>query len=156
MDRDEESRLRVESYVRNSTMSLQDTRLLPPLQPTPFPIIQSTELLRTLNGRAITPTEGGLKPVNHFGRNQQHSTLSATYPPVTDDEEEEDEGLGGPRSPGDQSGADDLESETNSSQVSGPVNHNFQQANGTIRGKPRVGSALLHPHASYIHKAQIV
>ncbi|KAM4612059.1 nectin-4 isoform 2-T2 [Polymixia lowei] len=154
MDRDEENRLRVESYVRNSTISLE-TRLHPPLLPSPFPMVQSTELLRPLNGSAIIPPEGGSLSGN-VNRNQQHSPLSCSYPPVTDDEDEEDEGLGGLMSPASQGRPDDQDSETTSSQVSDAQNPRFHQTNGTLRPKPRPNPMIMGPHASLIHKAQIV
>ncbi|XP_056156812.1 nectin-4 [Lampris incognitus] len=155
IDRDEESRLRVESYVRNSTMSLQENRLHPPLLPTPFPLIPSTELLRSLNGSSIIPTEGGALVVN-AGRNQQHSPMNCGYPAVTDEEDEEDEGLGGLTTPASQGRHDDQDSETNSSQVSDAQGSHYQQTNGTLRPKPHPNPMSTSPHASLIHKAQIV
>uniref|UniRef100_UPI003AB0BF22 nectin-4 n=1 Tax=Centroberyx gerrardi TaxID=166262 RepID=UPI003AB0BF22 len=157
LDRDEENRLRVESYVRNSTISLQETRLHPPLIPSPFPMVQSTELLRQLNGSAIIPSDGGSVPGN-VSRNQQHSPMSCSYPPVTDDEDEEDEGLGGLMCPASQERPDDQDSETNSSQVSEAHSPSirFQHTNGTLRPKPRPNPIVISPHASLIHKAQIV
>uniref|UniRef100_A0A667Y7D7 Nectin cell adhesion molecule 4a n=1 Tax=Myripristis murdjan TaxID=586833 RepID=A0A667Y7D7_9TELE len=159
LDRDEENRLRVESYVRNSSISLVSVygcvRLHPPLIPSPFPVIHSTELLRQLNGNAIMPPDGGSLP-GDITRNQQNSPLSCSYPPVTDDEDEEDEGLGGLMSPVNQERPDDQDSETNSSQVSEAHSTRFQQTNGTLRPKPRQNPMAISPHASLIHKAQIV
>ncbi|KAK6323240.1 hypothetical protein J4Q44_G00055790 [Coregonus suidteri] len=150
----EENRLRVESYVRNSTMSLE-TRLHPPIQPSPFPMEQSTKLLRSLNGSAIIPTEGGL--------HVRHSPLSCSYPPVTD-EEEEGESVEGERGTSPRMSLIDQgrsEDQDNSSQISDAergLNHHFQQNNGTLRPKPRPNGIPLtpSPHASLIHKAQIV
>ncbi|XP_042367845.1 LOW QUALITY PROTEIN: nectin-4 [Plectropomus leopardus] len=150
LDRDEENRLRVETYVRNSSISLQETRFHPPLTPSPFPVVQSTEIVRQLNGSAIIPTDGGSRP-GSVTKNQQHAPTSCTYPLGTDDEDEVDEGLGGPAS---QEHPDDQDSETNSSQVSEAHSARFQQTNGIIRPKPR--PAVVSPHASLIHKAQIV
>ncbi|XP_044039043.1 nectin-4 [Siniperca chuatsi] len=152
LERDEENRLRVETYVRNSTMSLQETRFHPPLMPSAFPMVQSTEIVRQLNGSAILPADGGSRP-GSVAKNHQHTPLSCNYPPVTDDEDEVDEGLGGPAS---QEHPDDQDSETNSSQVSEAHSTRYQQTNGTLRPKPRPSSTGVSPHASVIHKAQIV
>lgn len=144
LDRDEENRLRVETYVRNSSISLQETRFHPPLTPSPFPV---AETARTLNGSAIIPSDGSSVAKAH-----QHP--AAGYPPpVTDDEDEVDEGLGGPAS---QEHHDDQDSETNSSQVSEALSARYQQSNGTMRPKSRTGPPVGGPHASLIHKAQIV
>lgn len=72
---------------------------------------------------------------------------------MTDDEDEVDEGLGGPAS---QEHPDDQDSETNSSQVSEAHSMRYQQTNGTLRPKPRPSPTVGGPHASLIHKAQIV
>ncbi|KAM3857826.1 nectin-4 [Diretmus argenteus] len=155
LNREEENRLRVESYVRNSTMSLE-TRLHPPLVPSTFSTLQSTDRLRQVNGSAIIPAEEGSLP-GTVNRNQQHSPLSCSYPAVTDDEDEEDEGLGGVTSPVNQERPDDQDSETNSSQVSDAHSTRFQQtSNGTLRPKPHPNDIGINPHASLIHKAQIV
>lgn len=152
LDRDEENRLRVETYVRNSQISLQETRLHPPLTPSPFPMVQSTEIVRQLNGSAIIPSDGSSRQGSVI-KSHQHPPMSSTYPPVTDDEDEVDEGLGGPAS---QEPPDDQDSETNSSQVSEAHSTRFQQINGTIRPKSRTSPTMVNPHASLIHKAQIV
>ncbi|CAJ1086640.1 nectin-4 isoform X1 [Xyrichtys novacula] len=151
LDRDEENRLRVETYVRNSTISLE-TRFHPPLTPSPYPVVQSTEIVRQLNGSAVIPIEGGSRP-GSGSKTLQHPLPSCTYPPVTDDEDEVDEGLGGPAS---QEHPDDQDSETNSSQVSEAHSMRFQQTNGTLRPKSRLSPSGVNPHASLIHKAQIV
>ncbi|CAK6965309.1 nectin-4 [Scomber scombrus] len=152
LDRDEENRLRVETYVRNSAMSLQETRLHPPLMPSPFPVVQSIEIVRQINGSAIIPSDSGSRP-GSVVKNHQHPTASSTYPPVTDDEDEVDEGLGGPAS---QEHPDDQGSETNSSHISEAHSLRYQQTNGTLRAKPRPNPSELSAHASIIHKAQIV
>ncbi|XP_031144373.1 nectin-4 [Sander lucioperca] len=152
LDREEENRSRVESYVRNSAMSLQETRFHPPLTPSTFPKVQSTDVVRQLNGSAIIPSDGGSRP-GSVTKNHQHPPLSSNYPPVTDDEDEVDEGLGGPAS---QEHPDDQDSETNSSQVSEAHSTRYLQTNGTLRPKPRPSLAVVSPHASLIHKAQIV
>ncbi|KAM7377587.1 hypothetical protein PAMA_014069 [Pampus argenteus] len=154
LDREEENRLRVETYVRNSTMSLE-TRLHPPLMPAPFPAVQSTDTVRQLNGNAIIPNDGGSQTGSlSRQRNHQNSPMSCAYPPVTDDEDEVDEGLGGPAS---QEHPYDQDSETNSSHVS-EVNSStrYQQTNGSLRPKPQPSPSSLSAHASLIHKAQIV
>lgn len=128
----------------------QETRFHPPLTPTSFPMVQSTEIVRQLNGNAVMPIDGGSRP-GSVTKNHQHPSLSCNYPPVTDDEDEVDEGLGGPAS---QEHPDD--SETNSSQVSEAHSARYQQVNGTLRPKPRPSPTIMSPHASLIHKAQIV
>uniref|UniRef100_A0A673ABT6 Nectin cell adhesion molecule 4a n=1 Tax=Sphaeramia orbicularis TaxID=375764 RepID=A0A673ABT6_9TELE len=150
LDIDEENRLRVETYVRNSTMR---PVYQPPSCPPSYPV-QSTEVIRQMNGSIIIPTDGGSRPAS-VTKNHQHSTLSNTYPPVTDDEDEVDEGLGGPAS---QEHPDDQDSETNSSQVSEAHSTRYQHSNGSLRPKlrPIPPCSVPSPHASIIHKAQIV
>ncbi|KAF1380413.1 hypothetical protein PFLUV_G00163470 [Perca fluviatilis] len=151
-DREEENRFRVETYVRNSAMSLQETRFHPPLTPSTFPKVQSIDVVRQLNGSAIIPSDGGSRP-GSVTKTHQHLPLSSDYPRVTDDEDEVDEGLGGPAS---QEHPDDQDSETNSSQVSEAHSTRYLQTNGTLRPKPRPSPIVVSPHASLIHKAQIV
>uniref|UniRef100_A0A4W5JFX3 Nectin cell adhesion molecule 4a n=1 Tax=Hucho hucho TaxID=62062 RepID=A0A4W5JFX3_9TELE len=170
MDREEENRLRVESNEQNSTMSLEN-HLHPPLQPSPFKMEQSIELLRSLNGSAIIPTEWGSHMRQGPGSRNTHSPLSCNNPPITDDEDEEDEGVEGERetcprmSLLDQGRSEDQDSKTNSSQTSDVecgLNPHFQQNNGTLRPKlfpkyrPNGILFTSSPHASFIHKAQIV
>ncbi|XP_054656120.1 nectin-4 isoform X2 [Dunckerocampus dactyliophorus] len=146
LDRDEESRIRVETYVRNSNISLQESRLHPPLIPSSLPVVQSsTEVVRHINGSA----EGGSRPTSTT-RSLRHSSLSCSYPPVTDDEDEVDEGLGGP---GRREHPGDRESVTSSSQAS---EAGYQLINGTVRLKPTPSPTMVSPHASLVHKAQIV
>ncbi|KAL6118815.1 nectin4 [Pungitius sinensis] len=149
LDRDEDRRLRVESYVRTSA---QETHLHPPLTPTPFAMAQSMEIVRQLNGSAIFPADGGSRP-GSVTKNYQQPPLSSNFPPVTDDEDEEDEGLGSPAS---REHADDRDSETNSSQVSEAHSTRYQKTNGTLRPKSLQSHTGVGPHASVIHKAQIV
>ncbi|CAN9509715.1 unnamed protein product [Ophioblennius macclurei] len=152
LDRDEENRLRVETYVRNSSISLQETRFHPPLAPSSFPMSPSSDIVRQLNGGAIVPSDGD--PRQGLGVAKTHQVPPANYPPpVTDDEDEVDEGLGGPAS---QENHDDQDSETNSSQVSEAPSARYQQSNGTMRPKSRTNGPVGGPHASLIHKAQIV
>ncbi|XP_034019920.1 nectin-4 isoform X2 [Thalassophryne amazonica] len=156
LDTDEENRLRVETYVRNSSISLQETRLHPPLLPSTFPMVQSTEVIRQLNGNAIVPADGGSR-LESATKNRQHSPLScSSYPPLTDEEDEEDEGVGGVMSPASQELPDDQDSETNSSQISEVHSANFHQTNSMIRPKLLPKPNVVGPHASLIHKAQIV
>ena len=115
-------------------------------------MVQSTEIVRQLNGSAVIPADGGSRP-GSVTKTHPHPPVSCPYPPVTDDEDEVDEGLGGPAS---QEHPDDQDSETNSSQVSEAHSTRYLQTNGTIRPKPRVSPAEVNPHASLIHKAQIV
>ncbi|KAM4536423.1 nectin-4 isoform 2-T2 [Odontesthes bonariensis] len=144
LDREEENRLRVEAYVRNSTMSLQESRFHPPLTQSTFPVVQSTDVLRQLNGSVIIPAAGGSRQ-GSVTKTYLNPAMSCTYPPVTDDEDEVDEGLGGPAS---QEHPDDQDSETNSSRVS--------EAHNTQRPKLGTSPHLNSPHASLIHNAQIV
>ncbi|XP_028419517.1 nectin-4 [Perca flavescens] len=152
LDREEENRCRVETYVRNSAMSLQETRFHPPLTPSTFPKVQSIDVIRQQNGSAIIPSDGGSRSGSVI-KNHQHPPLSSEYPAVTDDEDEVDEGLGGPAS---QEHPDDQDSETNSSQVSEAHSTRYLHTNGTLRPKPRPSPTVVSPHASLIHKAQIV
>ncbi|XP_051800076.1 nectin-4 [Acanthochromis polyacanthus] len=149
LDRDEENRLRVETYVK-STISLQqqETQFHPPLTPSSFPMVQSTEIVRQLNGGTIIPSDGGSRPGSVAKNHQSHPAVSCTYPPVTDDEDEVDEGLGGPAS---QEHPDDQDSETNSSHST-----RYHQTNGALRSLTRKSPPLVNPHTSLIHKAQIV
>ncbi|XP_038124403.1 nectin-4-like isoform X2 [Cyprinodon tularosa] len=138
MVRDDETQLRIEQFVRNSNMSLQETRLLPPLIQGNYPTIRSTEVIRKMNGSAIIPANGG----SHTGstiKSYQPPPTSSTYPQGTYDEDEIDEGLGGPIN---QEHPDDQDSVASSSNFS----------------KNRMSPpALSHnPHTSYVHKAQIV
>ncbi|XP_072314600.1 nectin-4 [Eucyclogobius newberryi] len=150
LDRDEESRLRVENYVRNSNKSLQETRYQPPLMPTSYPI-QSTEVVRHINGTLLIPGEGrGSRQSSVIKTPLPQPPMSSPspYPPATYDEDEVDEGLGGPANSQDPPEYQD--SETNSSQVSYP------NSNGSLRPKIRPLTPIVSPHASLIHKAQIV
>uniref|UniRef100_A0A3Q1ENW0 Nectin cell adhesion molecule 4 n=1 Tax=Acanthochromis polyacanthus TaxID=80966 RepID=A0A3Q1ENW0_9TELE len=161
LDRDEENRLRVETYVK-STISLvsvnalnstffpddDETQFHPPLTPSSFPMVQSTEIVRQLNGGTIIPSDGGSRPGSVAKNHQSHPAVSCTYPPVTDDEDEVDEGLGGPAS---QEHPDDQDSETNSSHST-----RYHQTNGALRSLTRKSPPLVNPHTSLIHKAQIV
>lgn len=150
LDRDEESRLRVENYVRNSNLSLQETRYQPPLLPTSYPV-QSTEVVRHINGSVRLPA-------SETSGSRQGSVIKAplplppmsspTYPPVTDDEDEVDEGLGGHLHSPD--AREEQDSETNGSEGS------FPRSDGSLRPKIRPLTPIVSPHASLIHKAQIV
>lgn len=124
----------------------QETRYQPPLLPTSYPV-QTTEVVRQINGSLMVPMEGGSRPGSVIKTNHVLPPISSPYPPVTDDEDEVDEGLGGPAS---QEHPEDQDSETNSSQVSYPL------SNGSLRPKIRPLTPIVSPHASLIHKAQIV
>lgn len=130
----------------------QETRFHPPLTPSPYPMLQSTDIVRQLNGSAIILADGRSRSEG-VTKNHQHPPLSCNYPPVTDDEDEVDEGLGGPAS---QEHPDDQDSETNSSHVSEAHSTRYQHTNGTLRSKSRMSPSPVNPHASLIHKAQIV
>lgn len=142
----------IKNYVCAVSLQ-QETRFHPPLVPSPLTVVQSTEIVRQLNGSAIIPTDGGSR-AGSVAKNHQHPPLSCSYSPVTDDEDEVDEGLGGPAS---REHPDDQDSETNSSQVSEAHSmRHYQQTNGTLRPKLRPKPTVVNPHASTIHKAQIV
>ncbi|XP_061565890.1 nectin-4 [Cololabis saira] len=143
LDRDEDNRLRVEAYVRN-TISLQENCFHPPLMPTTFPMVQATEIMRQRNGSAIIPSDGGSRQ-GSVVKNNQHPPVSGQYPQVTDDEDEVDEGLGGPAS---QEHPDDQDSETNSFPLS--------EEHSAVLSHMRTSPPMRLPHASFIHKAQIV
>ncbi|XP_041841377.1 nectin-4 [Melanotaenia boesemani] len=145
LDREEDHRLRVETYVRNSNMSLQESRFHPPLMPSPFPPLHSTEILRHLNGSALIPVNGGSRQ-GSITKNYLPPPMSSSYPPLPDDEDEVDEGLGGPAS---QEHPDDQVSEASCSNVS--------TATSTQSSKLRIAMPILEsPHNTMIHKAQIV
>ncbi|XP_017277590.1 nectin-4 isoform X2 [Kryptolebias marmoratus] len=135
LDRDEENRLRVETYVKNSNMSLE-SRYHPPLTPSTFPAVHQTESLRHMNGNAVMPADEGSRS-GSVTKNYQPPPMSCTYPPVTDDEDEVDEGLGGPAS---QEHPDDQDSE-----------HSSSTDISKLRKSP-----IINPHNGLIHKAHIV
>ncbi|XP_061620449.1 nectin-4 isoform X2 [Phyllopteryx taeniolatus] len=151
-ERDEESRLRVETYVRNNSLSL-GTRL-PPHVPTPSPILQSGELLGQTDEGASRSASATVSP--------RHSSRRS-YPPVThdddgdeeddDDDDEVDEGLGGRAS---REHPDDRESQSSRSQASEAHSAGYRVTNGTVRFKPGTNPTVVSPHASLVHKAQIV
>uniref|UniRef100_A0A8C4Z660 Ig-like domain-containing protein n=1 Tax=Gadus morhua TaxID=8049 RepID=A0A8C4Z660_GADMO len=155
LERDEEKRLRVESYARNSTMSLVRGPMHPPLLPSPVPVLHSTEILRTRQPHGTDDGGGGGGGrIANGTRNMQPPPPRCGYPTRGDEEDEEDEGLGGLMCP-------EVQGETHSSlMMDAPQVHFQQQApqhhltNGTLRPKSR--SPLPNPHASHIHKAQIV
>ncbi|KAM4565239.1 nectin-4-like [Fundulus diaphanus] len=138
LDPVDETRLRVEQYVRNSNRSLQDPHLLSPFLQATSPSVRSAEVVRKMNGNVLIQTNGGSRPGSTI-KSYQPPPMSCTFPPVAYDEDEIDEGLGGPAS---QEHPDDQDSEASSSNLS----------------KNRISpQALNHnPHASYVHKAQIV
>lgn len=166
MDRNGDPQLRVEAFVRNSSLSLRESGYHPPLVP--------SQIYRQMNGSPVIPVNGGSRqgsirmdylPVPKFssyppvtdedevdGSSQQgsitkefpHVPMFINYPSVTD-EDEVDEGLGGPAS---QEHADDQASEASSSHVS--------IAPSTQSSKIRILPHLESPHASMIHRAQIV
>lgn len=151
LDRGEDSRSRLDTYDRCSSVSME-TRFHPPLMPSPVPNIHSTEIVRQLNGSAVTSLDGGSR-AGSVTKNHLRPPASCTYPPVTDDEDEVDEGLGGPAS---QEHPDDRDSVTSSSQVSEAHSTRYQHTNGGTLIVKTPMSSIASPHASLIHKAQIV
>lgn len=109
-------------------------------------------MLKHQNGRAVVLGDADSQQENAPKASQP--PLSCSYSPATDDEDEVDEGLGGPAS---QENPDDQDSETNNSHVSEACSiRHYQQTNGTLRPKLHPKPAEIGPHASTIHKAQIV
>ncbi|XP_055363125.1 nectin-4 isoform X2 [Betta splendens] len=152
IDRDDDNKLRVETFVRDTTLSL-DNCFHPPLVPSMYPMKHSTEYVRHLNGSSVIPADGTSRQGSITRNHPHHHPLSCTYPPATDDEDEVDEGLGGPAS---QEHPDDQDSETNNSHVSEAHSAIYQQTNGSLRAKSRLSPIPFSPHATLIHKAQIV
>ncbi|KAL0189422.1 hypothetical protein M9458_016521, partial [Cirrhinus mrigala] len=136
-----------------------ETQLLPPLHPSSYSMEQAVEIIRSRNGSAIIPAEG--RP--HRGHN---SPLVATYPTLTDEEEEDsvsptDSGVH--RVLMEPDGFENGGSETASSQISEALSSHFERTNGTLRPKSKPNNILLPantlfltPHSPTIHKAQIV
>ncbi|XP_010903408.2 nectin-4 [Esox lucius] len=167
--REEENRLRVESYVQNSTLSM-DPPLHPPLQPSPFPMEQSTELRRPLNGSAIVPSEGSLHARHRPGSRNTHSpngypTINGHREEDEDEDAEEELGMSARRSPFDAVGSEGQDSENNGPLISDAErgqNHYFQQNNGVLRPKtlpkpsPNPSLHRPYPQPTAIQKAQIV
>lgn len=151
LDRDEESRLRVERYVKNSSLSLPETHYHPPLTQLPQRM-QTPDFLRSMNGSPVVPLDVGLR-LGSITKNHQHPPVSSTCPPIRDDDDEVDEGLGGPAS---QEQPFDQDSETNSSQVSEGHSVPCHPSNGLLKYKRIPSPHPVNPHASIIHKAQIV
>lgn len=135
------------------SVSLQpETHFLPPLTPSSFQRMQSHDFMRPVNGCAIVPSDASSRQ-GSVTKNHQHPPMSGTCPPIRDDDDEVDEGLGGPAS---QERPFDQDSETNSSQVSEAISMHCQHSNGMLKHKRLPSPTLTGPHASIIHKAQIV
>uniref|UniRef100_A0A4W4GC15 Ig-like domain-containing protein n=1 Tax=Electrophorus electricus TaxID=8005 RepID=A0A4W4GC15_ELEEL len=169
----EANRLKVESYVRNSHISLihPDSHFLPALQPSPYPVDQTVERIRSRNGSAILPADG--RPHSgggsRAGSRCPQSPLNSTYPALTDEEEGDispiDEDSGVPSGHTEADGLDNAGSETASSQISEAMSSHFEHTNGTLWPKSKPNSILLAPestrlttaHPSIIHhQPQIV
>ncbi|XP_061620453.1 nectin-4 isoform X6 [Phyllopteryx taeniolatus] len=139
--------------VDGTLSSLGGTRL-PPHVPTPSPILQSGELLGQTDEGASRSASATVSP--------RHSSRRS-YPPVThdddgdeeddDDDDEVDEGLGGRAS---REHPDDRESQSSRSQASEAHSAGYRVTNGTVRFKPGTNPTVVSPHASLVHKAQIV
>uniref|UniRef100_A0A3B3ZE94 Ig-like domain-containing protein n=1 Tax=Periophthalmus magnuspinnatus TaxID=409849 RepID=A0A3B3ZE94_9GOBI len=103
-----------------------------------------TEVVRHINGGLLIPSEsGGSRQSSIIKTPLPLPPMSSPppYPPVTDDEDEVDEGLGGPTNSQDPPEFQD--SETNSSQVSYP------NSNGSLRPKIRPLTPIVSPHLVY-------
>ncbi|XP_073693411.1 nectin-4 isoform X2 [Garra rufa] len=170
MDRNEReaTRLMMESYEQDSNVS-QDTQLLPPLHPSSYSMEQAVEIIRSRNGSAIIPAEGRPQSggSSRGGSRGHNSPLVATYPTLTDEEEEDsvsptDSGVH--RGLLEPDGFENCGSETTSSQISEALSSHFERTNGTLRPKSKPNNILLPantplfltPHSPNIHKAQIV
>ncbi|KAI4879721.1 hypothetical protein NFI96_013875 [Prochilodus magdalenae] len=188
MERDREgdrevARLKVESFVKNSNMSLvhPESHFLPPLQPSPYLQHQTSEVIRARNGSAILPAEGrpqsgggsrtGSRTGSMAGSRGHHSPpiSSSNYPMLTDEEEGDlgpiDEDSGILRV---QTEVDRLEnggSETTSSQISEAMSSHFEHSNGTLWPKSKPNNILLAPDTTRLlpahngiihHQPQIV
>lgn len=114
--------------------------------------MQTPDFLRSMNGSPIVPPDVGLR-LGSITKNHQHPPVSSTCPPIRDDDDEVDEGLGGPAS---QEQPFDQDSETNSSQVSEGHSLPCQLSNGLLKYKRIPSPHPVNPHTSIIHKAQIV
>ncbi|XP_050971314.1 nectin-4 isoform X3 [Labeo rohita] len=152
MDRTEReaTRLMMESYEQDSNVS------------------QAVEIIRSRNGSAIIPAEGRPQSggSSRGGSRGHNSPLVATYPTLTDEEEEDsvsptDSGVH--RGLMEPDGFENGGSETASSQISEALSSHFERTNGTLRPKSKPNNILLPantlfltPHSPTIHKAQIV
>ncbi|XP_061620452.1 nectin-4 isoform X5 [Phyllopteryx taeniolatus] len=140
--------------VDGTLSSLGQGTRLPPHVPTPSPILQSGELLGQTDEGASRSASATVSP--------RHSSRRS-YPPVThdddgdeeddDDDDEVDEGLGGRAS---REHPDDRESQSSRSQASEAHSAGYRVTNGTVRFKPGTNPTVVSPHASLVHKAQIV
>ncbi|KAM9834650.1 nectin-4 isoform X1 [Syngnathus typhle] len=123
-----------ESYVDHD----EQGTFLPRRVPTPLPIKSTRE-----------QNEEWSRPGSSV-RSLRHHSPDYTTPSTTDNDDEVDEGLGGPAS---REHPDDQESQRSRSQVS---EVHSQLTNSTKRFKQETGHTALSPHASLVHKAQIV
>ncbi|XP_062372528.1 nectin-4 [Sardina pilchardus] len=162
----EESRHRVESYVRNSSASL----FHPPLHPSPIVMDQTAEIVKPMNGSAISPSEGRPRSAlsARGGRNHGPSPVISMYPPLTDEDEEEGEEEEEEEEvrrltqqqesgPAETNGLDRHGSETNSSLMSETLSGTFERNNGSLRVTSRPnGGSHLPPPMPLLQRAQIV
>ncbi|KAL7876134.1 hypothetical protein AOLI_G00110970 [Acnodon oligacanthus] len=157
------TRLKVESFVKNSNLSLvhSESHFLPPLQPSPYLQHQTAEAIRSRNGSAILPAEGrpqsgggsrsGSRTGSVVGKRELQSPPRSTskYPMLTDEEEGDlgpvDEDSGVLRVPKEVDGLDNGGSETTSSQISEAMSNHFEHSNGTLWPKSKPNSILLVP-----------
>ncbi|XP_077400736.1 nectin-4-like [Vanacampus margaritifer] len=127
---------------RESLLDRDEGTLLPGRVPTPLPI------------KPIVPlNEEWSRPGSSVRSLRRHPSLSCSSPSVTDNDDEVDEGLGGPAS---REHRDDRESQSTHSQVSEEHSPGSQLINGTKTFKPKTSPDVVSPHASLVHRAQIV
>ncbi|XP_066536425.1 nectin-4 isoform X2 [Hoplias malabaricus] len=186
-DRDREfSRLKVESFVKDSNMSLvqSESHFLPPLQPSPYPLDQTSEAVRSRNGSAILPADvrpqsvGGSGTGSRTGsrtgsmagsRGHQSPLSFPNYPSLTDEEEgdlrQTDEDSGVLRCQTEVDGLDNGGSETTSSQISEALSNHFEHTNGILWPKAKPNNIILAPETTRLlpahngihhHQPQIV
>ncbi|XP_028838986.1 nectin-4 [Denticeps clupeoides] len=155
----EESRHRVDSFVSHVSLS-KDNQLHPPLQPSPFIMEQSTDSLRPSNGKAIIPAEARPRVVGGSSSTRIRTGVQRNnnYPPVTDEEEDEDvlrENEVDCFRHCELNGLQSRNSDTNS-QISEAMSNHFEQSNGVLMPKSSPNSILIPPQSPNIHRPQIV
>ncbi|XP_077355074.1 nectin-4-like isoform X2 [Festucalex cinctus] len=126
---------------RESLLDRDEGTVLPCHGPSPLPI------------KPIVPRNEEWSRPGSSIRSLRHPSLSCSTPSVTDNDDEVDEGLGGPAS---REQPDERDSQSSRSQVSEVHSPGNQLTNGTKRFKQETSHAVVSPHASLVHKAQIV
>lgn len=138
----------------------------PPLHPSPIIMDQTAEIVKPMNGSAISSSEGRPRSAASArgSRNHAPSTIMSMYPPLTDEEEEEEVrhlGLENGQSdfrdgPAETNGFACHDSETNSSLRSETMSSPFERSNGSLRVSSRPNGSQLPPPMPLLQRAQIV